>query len=218
MGGGGSKTASVQKGVARAAAAAPKPPLGAAAAAEEAGISAAGDWRRIDEARTMKYKALLASPCALRLVAAERQREAELLRRRQEVAAQPQEQRQDNEGLVTSMNRAMAGMRQYQYQLYRNPEVGRRAPPASRLPKQSWPLLRRVCWLHTSCCWHLQVDKQYAMPKLTKEEKERDREGRLAVPVLKQLLEEHAAWVTAALLALFLLSLGQRYARIDPRP
>jgi hypothetical protein len=43
------------------------------------------------------------------------------------------------------------------------------------------------------------VDKKYAVPKMTKEEKEKDRVGRLPIPVLKQLLEEHAAWVAAAL-------------------
>jgi hypothetical protein len=71
----------------------------------------------------MNNWALLVSHCPWR-PAAERQREAELRQRQQAAAAQPQEQRQDNEGLVTAMNRAMTGMRQYQYQLYRNPEVG----------------------------------------------------------------------------------------------
>lgn len=54
---------------------------------------------------------------------AEQQREAELRRRQQDVASMPAEQAQENEELVQSMNKAMAGMRQYQHEVYTNPQV-----------------------------------------------------------------------------------------------
>lgn len=54
----------------------------------------------------------------------ERQRDAALAQQLAASAAAPLEQKADTEALVGSMNQLMAGMRQYQYELYRSPEVG----------------------------------------------------------------------------------------------
>lgn len=55
---------------------------------------------------------------------AERQREAEVAARLAASAGAAPQQAADNAGLVRSMNQVMAGMKQYQYEVYRNPEVG----------------------------------------------------------------------------------------------
>ncbi|KAL4439499.1 hypothetical protein ABPG77_008828 [Micractinium sp. CCAP 211/92] len=73
-------------------------------------------------------------------------------------ASLPAERAADNEPLVRSMNKVMAGMHQYQFEVYRNPEV----------------------------------DRQYALKRKSKEEREAELAGRLASPALKALLEEHA--------------------------
>lgn len=120
---------------AAAAAAASKLPPSSAAAAAAAGIS---------------------SPEA-GLRAADRQRGAEL-QRLAAAGALPAENRQDNEQLASSMTQLMSGMKQYQYEVYRNPEV----------------------------------DKVYSLKRQTKEDKAAQLVGRLATPVFKALMDEHA--------------------------
>ena len=58
--------------------------------------------------------------------AAERQREASLLARQAQLAAEgglPAERREDNAGVVSSMNKLMPRMQQHQVKVYQNPEV-----------------------------------------------------------------------------------------------
>lgn len=57
----------------------------------------------------------------------------------------PAEQRTDNESLVQSMNKVMAGMSQYQYEVYRNPEVGAAQPCLG-------PGLRMFGWRAAATC------------------------------------------------------------------
>ncbi|KAL4855896.1 hypothetical protein ACK3TF_003660 [Chlorella vulgaris] len=144
MGGSGSKA--VQKGAARVMAESRLPPASAAAAAAAGGAVE-------QQASTQRSG----------ISAAEQQREAELRRRQQDVASMPAEQAQENEELVQSMNKAMAGMRQYQHEVYTNP----------------------------------QVDKLYATKKMTKQDREAAKVGRLETKVLQQLMDEHAQSVEA---------------------
>ena len=77
------------------------------------------------------------TPCqASRLACAERQRAAALqARAAADPASLPAERAADNEPLVRSMNKVMAGMHQYQFEVYRNPEVGAAAAGARQLRK-----------------------------------------------------------------------------------
>ena len=54
----------------------------------------------------------------------ERQRSAALAQQLAAAAAAPPEQKSDTEALVASMNRLLAGVRQHQFEEFRNPEVG----------------------------------------------------------------------------------------------
>lgn len=104
MGAGGSKAAAAQKAASRAAVAA-KPAAESAAAAASTGVSS------LPEA----------------VIAAERQRAAEMIARQNaDPSALPAEHRSQNDNLVQSMNQVMSGMQQYQYEVYRNPEVDRK--------------------------------------------------------------------------------------------
>ncbi|PRW45430.1 hypothetical protein C2E21_5999 [Chlorella sorokiniana] len=104
MGAGGSKAAAAQRTASRAAAAAGRPPAAAAAAAGEAapGISAA-----------------------------EREREAALRAQAAAAAAEPadaaaQREAAERQQLVRSMQAVMSGVKQYQFEVYQNPETDRK--------------------------------------------------------------------------------------------
>ncbi|KAI7842090.1 hypothetical protein COHA_004285 [Chlorella ohadii] len=104
MGAGGSKAAAAQKAASRAAAAATRPPAAAAAAAGEA---AAG------------------------ISAAEREREAALRAQLAATAAEPadaaaQREAAERQHLVQSMQAVMAGVKQYQFEVYQNPETDKK--------------------------------------------------------------------------------------------
>ncbi|KAL4437326.1 hypothetical protein ABPG75_004465 [Micractinium tetrahymenae] len=100
MGASGSKAAAVQRATSKAA-------VAAAPAAESAAAAAAATSARA------------AVPSSIK-----RQRAAELqARAAADPASMPAERAADNEPLVRSMNKVMAGMHEYQFEVYRNPEV-----------------------------------------------------------------------------------------------